>query len=101
VKPVDGRVLVGAVQRALEIDAENRESRSRKTELRTRFARLTSREREVFGHLITGQLNKQVAFDLNLAERTVKLHRANIFAKLEMDSIPALVRLARDLEIQP
>jgi len=101
VKPVDGNALVSAVHRALQVDAANRERRRQRVELRTRYERLTVREREVFLHLLNGRLNKQIGFDLNLAERTVKLHRANIFAKLEVGSIPALVRLARDLDIQP
>ena len=59
------------------------------------------REREVFLHLIGGQLNKQVAADLEISERTIKLHRANIFRKLEVDSMAEMARLAVDLGIAP
>jgi FixJ family two-component response regulator len=62
---------------------------------------LTAREREVFAHLISGQLNKQVAGDLNISERTVKLHRSRILEKLEVDSMAALARLAMDLGVDP
>jgi FixJ family two-component response regulator len=100
-KPINGDALVAAVHRALQVDAATSERRRQRVALRERFARLTAREREVFLHLIGGRLNKQIAFYMNLAERTVKLHRANIFAKLDTRSIPALVRLARDLDIEP
>jgi FixJ family two-component response regulator len=62
---------------------------------------LTPREHEVFLHLIGGQLNKQVAADLAITERTIKMHRANIFQKLEVDSMAEMVRLAVDLGIAP
>ena len=73
--------------------------RDRKDDLRKRYERLTAREREVFLHLIRGQLNKQVAADLQITERTIKLHRANLLQKLEVGSMAELVRLAVDLGI--
>ena len=69
--------------------------------LHERYERLTAREREVFVHLIAGQLNKQVAADLSISERTIKLHRSRIFEKLEVDSMAELARLAVDLGIDP
>ena len=62
---------------------------------------MTPREREVFLHLIGGQLNKQVAADLQITERTIKMHRANILQKLEVGSMAEMVRLAVDLGIGP
>jgi len=100
-KPVPADVLVEAVSRALARDAENRAARARQRALRQRYARLTPREREVLTHLISGQLNKQVAGDLNIAERTIKLHRARIFEKLETDSMAGLTRIAIELGITP
>jgi FixJ family two-component response regulator len=98
-KPVDGDVLLAAVGRALAQDAASRTARARQLTLRSRYERLTPREREVFLHLISGQLNKQVAADLQITERTIKLHRANILQKLEVGSMAELARLAADLGI--
>jgi FixJ family two-component response regulator len=100
-KPVDGKVLLDAVTRALAQDAAARIVRERQRDRRQRYERLTPREREVFLHLISGQLNKQVAADLQITERTIKLHRANILQKLEVDSMAELARLAADLGIDP
>ena len=100
-KPVDAPVLIDAVSRALARDNVDRATRANRRMLQARYERLTPREREVFAHLIGGQINKQVAADLNITERTIKLHRARIFEKLEVDSMASLVRLAIDLEIAP
>jgi FixJ family two-component response regulator len=100
-KPVDGQVLLSAVSRALAQDAAGRAARERQHTLQRRYERLTSREREVFLHLIGGQLNKQVAADLDISERTIKLHRASIFRKLEVGSMAEMARLAVDLGISP
>jgi FixJ family two-component response regulator len=100
-KPVDGDVLLAAVGRALAQDAAARGVRAHQQDLRNRYERLTPREREVFLHLIGGQLNKQVAADLLITERTIKMHRANIFLKLEVNSMAEMVRLAVDLGIAP
>ena len=98
-KPVDGPVLLAAVSRALAQDVAARAARARQQNLRSRYERLTPREREVFLHLISGQLNKQVAADLAITERTIKLHRASILQKLEVNSMAEMARLATDLGI--
>ena len=100
-KPVDGNVLLAAVRRALTQDASARAVRVRQESLRRRYERLTPREREVFAHLISGQLNKQVAADLLITERTIKMYRASILEKLEVNSMAELARLAVDLRIDP
>ena len=100
-KPVDAPILLDAVSRALERDAENRVVRARRLDARTRHNRLTPRERDVFAHLISGQLNKQVGFDLGISERTTKIHRRQVLEKMEADSIADLVRMAADLGIAP
>ena len=66
---------------------------------RGRYDRLTPREREVFAHLISGQLNKQVGFDLGISERTTKIHRHQVLQKMQADSTADLVRMAADLGI--
>ena len=100
-KPVDGHTLLTAVSRALAQDESARVARSRKQALRTRYDRLTAREREVLLHLIGGQLNKQVAADLKISERTIKQHRARIFEKLEVNSMAEMTRLALELGVDP
>ncbi len=100
-KPVDSARLLDAIGRALERDAADRAQRAHQRELRARYARLTPREREVLAHLISGQLNKQAAADLSIAERTIKLHRARIFEKMGTDSMAGLARMAMELGINP
>jgi two-component system response regulator FixJ len=85
--------LLGAVQRALARDAREREARARQRELRARFDALTKRELEVLGHVVRGRLNKQIAGDLGIHERTVKLHRTAITTKLGVQSVAELTRL--------
>ncbi|HMD36689.1 MAG TPA: response regulator [Vicinamibacterales bacterium] len=101
VKPIDGKVLLAAVHRALEQNREDRAARARRQEILAKYDRLTDREKEVFEHLVRGQLNKQVAADLNISERTIKQHRARIYTKLDTDSMAGLVLIAVDLGIGP
>lgn len=100
-KPVDAPLLLDAVARAIARDAEDRIVRRRQTDARARYGRLTPRERDVFSHLISGQLNKQIGFDLGIAERTIKIHRRQVLDKMEADSVADLVRMAADLGIAP
>jgi FixJ family two-component response regulator len=99
IKPVDPPQLLDAIARALAKDEADRRQRAHTRDIQARYERLTTREREVFAHLVTGQLNKQVAADLNISERTIKLHRARVFEKMEVDSIAGLTRLALELGI--
>jgi len=98
-KPVEAPVLLDAVARAIARDAENRVIRARQHEARARYSRLTPRERDVFAHLISGQLNKQIGYDLGISERTTKIHRRQVLEKMQADSIADLVRTAADLGI--
>jgi FixJ family two-component response regulator len=98
-KPVDAPVLLDAVARAIARDAENRAVRARQHQARARYSRLTPRERDVFAHLISGQLNKQIGYDLGISERTTKIHRHQVLEKMQADSIADLVRTAADLGI--
>jgi FixJ family two-component response regulator len=93
--------LLDAVKRALVRDAQARKQRERRRELRARFDALTPREREVLAHVISGQLNKQIAYDLGTGERTIKAHRGSIMTKLGLQSVAELVRLAEELGIAP
>jgi len=84
--------LIAAVERALACEREQRE-------LRERFARLTERELEVLRHVVRGRMNKQIAADLGIHERTVKLHRTAVTAKVGVRSVAELTMLARDAGI--
>ncbi len=85
--------LLDAVKRAIDRDVRERAGRTRLEALRTRFTALTPREREVLQHVVQGKLNKQIAYDLGIHERTVKLHRTAIKTKLNVDSTAELTKL--------
>jgi len=85
--------LLDAVNRALARDARERAGRARVQEARARFDALTEREREVLEHVLRGQLNKQIAGDLGIHERTVKLHRTAITTKVGVQSVAELSQL--------
>jgi len=88
--------LLKAVERALDRDARQRAERVRLQELRSRFDALTPREREVLQHVVQGRLNKQIASDLGISERMVKLHRTAITTKATVRSVAELTRLVED-----
>jgi RNA polymerase sigma factor (sigma-70 family) len=96
-KPVQRDVLLGAVRQAVARDQEKRLARQRHAELRARCQTLTPRERAVFQLVVSGNLNKQVAAELGMSERTVKAHRARVMEKLQADSLAELVRIAEQL----
>jgi len=85
--------LLDAVNRAIDRDARERAGRARREALRARFSTLTPREREVLQHVVQGKLNKEIAYDLGIHERTVKLHRTAIKTKLNVDSTAELTKL--------
>jgi FixJ family two-component response regulator len=91
--------LLAAIRRALEDDAAHYDARSRQTELRQRFAKLTPREREVLLHVVNGRMNKQIAASLGINERTVKLHRTSITTKVGVHSAAQLATLASDARL--
>jgi FixJ family two-component response regulator len=97
-KPIDREALHAAVQRALEQDARRRLASDEAAALQRRFAVLTTAERNVFDGIVVGRLNKQIADDLGMAERTVKLHRARLMEKLGVESAAELGRLAERLQ---
>jgi FixJ family two-component response regulator len=100
-KTEDGGVLLNAISRALACHNEQHARVARQRELRTRYSRLSPREREVFAHLISGQLNKQVGFDLGISVQTAKIHRRRVLVKMRADSIVHLARMATDLGVTP
>ncbi len=88
--------LLAAVERAVARDHKEHGERKRLIELRGRFAALSAREREVLTHVLRGKMNKQIAADLGINERTVKLHRTSMTRKLKVQSVAELTRLAKD-----
>jgi FixJ family two-component response regulator len=96
-KPVDRDTLLGALARALARDVGARNERDHSHQLRAQFALLTPREREVFDRVVGGKANKIIASELGIAERTVKVHRAQVMVKLCVGSSAELGRLAEQL----
>jgi FixJ family two-component response regulator len=92
-KPVNDNDLLAAVRAAIEKNGVSRREQTELSEIRARIATLTPREREVLGHVVTGKLNKQIAADLGTAEKTIKVHRARVMAKMKVQSVAELVRL--------
>jgi len=97
-KPVKREVLLDAVQRALARDATQRATRDDAKRLKMLFASLTPRQREVFDRVVAGKLNKQIADELNIAERTVKREREQVMVKLGANSTADLGRLSELLQ---
>jgi two-component system response regulator FixJ len=85
--------LLAAIERALEREVQERKQRGRLQELRQKFGGLSDRELEVLSHVVQGKMNKEIAADLNINERTVKLHRTSITRKLKVQSTVELSRL--------
>jgi FixJ family two-component response regulator len=100
-KPIEDEKLLVAVRVAVEKDTRARELRAQRESVERRIATLTQREREVLEHVVSGQLNKQIAADLGTVEKTVKVHRARVMAKMGVTSIAKLVRLAEQAGITP
>jgi len=96
-KPFDDGELLGCVQRALAKSREQRAERAERTQLQLRLDTLTPREREVLLHVVTGQLNKQIAGDLGIAEKTIKVHRGRVMQKMQAGSVADLVRMVEKL----
>ncbi|MEJ8823258.1 response regulator [Variovorax humicola] len=91
-KPVDDEQLLEALQHAVRQHVNSRERTQADQSARDRFAQLSEREREVLGMIVAGLTNKEIARALALSPRTVETHRANLFAKLDCDSLAQLIR---------
>lgn len=96
-KPFDDTQLLDAVARAIERTRLDQKALAELTAIQLRFATLTAREREVMAQIVTGKLNKQVADDLGTVEKTIKVHRARVFEKMQVQSLAELVPLATKL----
>ena len=92
-KPADADTFLEAVNSAVERHHQERLRRAANDEVSTRLASLSAREREVMGHVVAGRLNKQIAADLQISEKTVKVHRGRAMAKMKVRSLAQLVYL--------
>jgi FixJ family two-component response regulator len=93
-KPFHDQDLLDAIEVALEKDRARRADERLAAELKKRFETLTARERQVMHLVVAGRLNKQIAAELGISEMTVKIHRGQVFHKMQAVSLPDLVRMA-------
>jgi FixJ family two-component response regulator len=100
-KPFRDQDLLDAVHLGLARDRASLNAQVVFAELRARFDRLTTREREVMALVVTGRLNKQIAADLGVSEITVKVHRGQVMRKMHASSLPELSRMADKLKLTP
>ena len=91
-KPVDDELLIETLQNAVRQHVRSRERHQADREARERYAQLSEREREVLGFIVAGLTNKEIGRALDLSPRTVETHRANLFAKLQAESLAQLIR---------
>src|SRR5262249_43589725 len=92
-KPFSYRQVLSVIEKAFQRDAENRERRSRHSEVAGRIAALTERERAVLQRIIEGKQNKVIAADLDISIKTVEFHRAKLMEKMGVGSVAELVQL--------
>jgi FixJ family two-component response regulator len=98
-KPVESEQLLDAIERALARHSIARTARNRLDEMRGLMAALTPREKQVFGLIVRGRLNKQIAHELGTTERTIKAHRQQVMEKMKVQSLAELVTMAERLSL--
>jgi len=96
-KPFRDEDLLRSIREALQRDARDRRERAERSRVLQRYETLTPREREVMAGVARGMLNKQIAYDLGLSEKTVKIHRARVMEKMQVQSVPDLVLACQKL----
>jgi len=92
-KPFRDQVLLDNIQKAIDLDAQNRSEQGKFIQSKRKLESLTPREKEILDLLVTGKPNKAIAFELGISQKTVDFHRANILKKMGVESVVGLVRL--------
>jgi FixJ family two-component response regulator len=100
-KPFRDQALLDAIRLGLSRDRVRRENDTAVADLKERFASLSPREREIMIQVARGRLSKQIAFDMGIAEATVKVHRSRAMQKMKAGSLPELGRMADKLKLVP
>jgi PAS domain S-box-containing protein len=100
-KPVDGETILSIIARAIEIDRQARARHQQNTDINGKLLKLTAREREVLDLVVKGLMNKQIAYELGIAEKTVKAHRGQMMLKMKARSLAGLVHLMESLTEPP
>ena len=100
-KPFEEQDLLDAVHLAIQKDRAAKEKLAELREIQERVESLTPREREVFALVVTGMLNKQIAFEMGISDKTIKVHRARVMQKMQAESLADLVRLAEKARVKP
>lgn len=98
-KPFRDQDLLDAIQQATRRDRFARSQRSELGELQRRFESLTTREREIMRLVVAGLANKEIAFEVDISEKTVNAHRSQVMNKMHADSLAQLVRMAEKLRV--
>lgn len=100
-KPFDGKALTDAISQAIERDKQNCRKEAEKNIVRALYETLTKREQEVLSWIIAGKLNKQIASNMGIKEKTVKVHRGRVIKKMKASSLADLIRSAELIGINP
>ncbi len=98
-KPFGEQALLTCIERAIACDARRRNEQTQRSTIAERLARLTARERQVLDLVVAGQLNKEIAMQLDISQRTVEIHRHKVMQKMNTDSIVDLARMLFTLQV--